>query len=63
MATAYVVPETIGRMTADRVVIASAAPTIDANTQQNIAVSCAILFPSQPYRLRSDQPGVAAGHL
>ena len=44
--TTFVVPEKIGRMSADRVIIASAAPAIDTNTQQNIAVACSILFPS-----------------
>jgi len=56
----FVVPSTIGRMPAEKVVITSKAPAFDANTQQNINVSCSILFPSTAYRLRSDQPELPA---
>ncbi len=51
-------PQNIERLKAYQVILTSKAPVVQPK-EQNIAVSCSILFPSQPFKLRSDLPEFA----
>jgi hypothetical protein len=51
-----VLPQTIGRLNGSQVAIVSRPPTPQAGAERNFPVSCAVLFPSEPYKLRDDLP-------
>lgn len=53
----YVVPTNVGRLKGSQVIITSKAPVVATTTpptEQNFAVSCSVLFPDKPYRLRPE---------
>ncbi|HEY3418286.1 MAG TPA: ABC transporter permease, partial [Armatimonadota bacterium] len=56
----WVVPQNIGRLRGSQVIIVNVMPP-PAATESSFIVSCSVLFPNKPYKLRSDvteAPGV-----
>jgi cell division protein FtsX len=51
-----VVPEDVGRLPASQVLFVNKLPAPSTGYEEVAAVSCSILFPKEPYRLRPDQP-------
>lgn len=57
--TTYIVPENVARLKGSQVIITSKAPAAASTvppTEQNFAVSCSVLLPGKPYRLRPGLP-------
>jgi len=57
-------PQDVARLKASQVIITSKAPVVQVSSgqplEQNIAVSCAVLFPNAPYQLHTNLPALPA---
>ena len=56
----YIVPMNIGRLSGSNVIIVNKTFATVLATESQITVSCMVLFPSKPYKLRSDLPTLPA---